>query len=334
VKPLLACLVGLLLVPVLRAADTLDLYVLDSDGGKAIILVSPSGETMLIDAGYPRADNRDTDRIVSQAQALGIKQFDYVVSTHYDADHAGNVPQVIARIPGRVFVDHGVILPSAKGPKFYQAYLSAVEGKKRIQVKPGDVIPIKGVKMTVLTSSAEVLAKPLPGAGKPNPFCAGVDQPHPPDTDDNPGSIGTLVEFGRFRMADFADLLTTQEYSLMCPGNKVGTVDLFMVSHHGFAKSNSKLLVHALRPKVAIMNNGARKGGEAAVIDIVKSSPGFEDLWQLHYSPSAAEKNSPADLVANMDEKCEGKLIKVSVRRDGTFTVTNARNNFSKTYKK
>jgi competence protein ComEC len=106
-----------------------------------------------------------------------------------------------------------------------------------------------------------------------------------------------------------------------------------MVSHHGFRVSNSKFLVHALRPKAAIMNNGARKGGEPEVLDILKSSPGLQDTWQLHYSIAGKDKNAPEDFIANLEEKCEGKLIKVSAQRDGTFTVTNTRNNFSKTYK-
>jgi beta-lactamase superfamily II metal-dependent hydrolase len=336
-KTLPVCALFLLLtLPALRAADTLDLYVIDTEGGKAVIVVPPGGETMLIDAGYPTPDDRDTNRIVAAAQALGIQSFDYIVATHYDRDHAGNIPRLDARIPGRVFVDHGVILPTANArskAEIYEPYVKAIGGRKRMIVKPGDVIPLQGVQITVITAGGEVLALPLPGAGQPNEFAAGA-RPEPIDSDDNAGSIGMLFEFGKFRMLDLADLLQMVEFKLMVPNNLVGTVDLFMVSHHGFKKSNSKLLVHSIRPKVAIMNNSQHKGGEAQVLDILRSSPCFQDLWQLHYSDSAKDKNAPEPFIANLTDPCEAKMIQVSAQRDGTFTVTNTRNNFSKTYQR
>jgi competence protein ComEC len=333
---LFICFLTLLIVSVTLATETLDIYVIDTCGGKAMILLTPAGETMLIDAGYPRQDDRDTNRIVETAQALGIEQFDYIVATHYDADHVGNIPQVDAKIPGRIFVDHGEVLPTANErdkKRYYEPYLKAIGDRKRMSVKPGVVIPMKDVQITVVTSGGDVLSEPLPGAGQPNEFCDTATKPDYHDEYDNAASVGLLFEFGRFRMLDLADLLNTVEYKLMCPNNPIGTVDLFMVSHHGFKVSNSKFLVHAIRPKAAIMNNGARKGGEPEVLDILKSSPGLQDIWQLHYSIAGKDKNAPEDFIANLEEKCEGKLIKVSAQRDGTFTVTNTRNNYSKTYK-
>jgi competence protein ComEC len=335
VRTLFIAIIALwLAAPALRTAETLDLYVIDTEGGKAVIVVPPGGETMLIDAGYPTPDDRDTNRIVAAAQALGITSFDYIVATHYDRDHAGNISRLDARIPGRVFVDHGVILPTANArsrAENYEPYVKAIGTRKRMIVKPGDVVPLKGVQITVVTAGGEALANPLPGAGQPNEFAAGAT-PGPIDTDDNAGSVGMLFQFGRFRMLDLADLLQMVEFKLMVPNNLIGTVDLFMVSHHGFKKSNSKLLVHSIHPKVGIMNNGQHKGGDPEVLDILRSSPGFQDLWQLHYSDSAREKNAPGDFIANLQDPCEGKMIKVSARRDGTFTVTNTRNGFSKTY--
>jgi len=335
-RALFICFLTLFLVSVASAAETLDIYVIDTCGGKAMILLTPDGETMLIDAGYPRQDDRDTNRIVETAQALGIEQFDYIVATHYDADHAGNIPQVDAKIPGRVFVDHGDVLPTVNErdkKRYYEPYLEVIGDRKRMSVKPGDVIPMKELKVTVVTSGGDVLSEPLPDAGQPNEFCDTATKPDYQDEYDNAASVGLLFEFGGFRMLDLADLLNTIEYKLMCPNNPVGTVDLFMVSHHGFKVSNSKFLVHAIHPKVAIMNNGARKGGEPEVLDILKSSPGLQDIWQLHYSIAGKDKNAPVEFIANLEEKCEGKLIKVSAQRDGTFTVTNTRNNYSKTYK-
>ncbi|HEV2448365.1 MAG TPA: MBL fold metallo-hydrolase [Candidatus Sulfopaludibacter sp.] len=326
-----ATILALLLAAPALAAN-LDLYAIDTEGGKSLLIVSPAGQTMLIDAGYPTPNDRDTDRIVSLAQSLGIKAFDYIMPTHYDMDHAGNIPKVDSRIPGRTFVDHGELIATARDPdrsRFYPAYVENIKGRPRISVKPGDTIPLSGVKITVLTAGGAALQK---AGATANPLCAGLSRPTYTDTDDNAGSIGILLEYARFRMADFGDLLGAVEYDLMCPANPVGTVDLFMVSHHGFKQSNSEVLVHSLRPRVAIMNNGPRKGGEAQVFDILKSSPGFTDLWQLHYSPAAGDKNSPESMIANMDAQCQGKAIKVSVAPDGSFTVTNTRTGFSKKY--
>ena len=336
-KALFVCALPLLLVSIVSAADTLDIYVIDTEGGKAVILTTPEGQTMLIDAGYPRQDDRDTNRIVEVAEALKIKEFDYIVVTHYDADHVGNVPNLAARIPAKIYVDHGEVLPSSNErdkKNFYEPYIKFVADKERMIVKPGDEIPMKGLKITVISSGGKAITKPLPGAGRPNEIFADTPRPEITDNYDNAGSVGFLFEFGKFRMLDLADQLQPGEYDLVYPNNLIGKVDLFMVSHHGFKVSNSKILVHTIRPKVAVMNNGPRKGGEAEVFDILAGSPGFEDLWQLHYAERAGkEKNRPEQFIANIESPCQAKLIKISVRRDGTFTVTNTRNDFSKTYK-
>ena len=330
-KTLLVCVVTSLLASVTWAADTLDIYVVDTEGGKAVILLTPKGETMLVDAGYPTEDDRDTKRIVEVARAAGIEHFDYIVATHYDADHAGNVPRVDALIPGKVFVDHGDPVPTMDPARSYcPPYVKAIGDRKRVSVKPGDTIPLKGLRITVVTAGGRAIAHPLAGVRPEESPPA--SRPTYRDRDDNSGSVGLLYEFGSFRMLDLADLLSWVEYDLVCPRNLVGTVDLFMVSHHGLKVSNAKFLVHAVRPRVAIMNNGARKGGEPETLDVLHSSPGFEDLWQLHYSVAGGRKNAPADFIANLQEPCEAKLIKLTVRRDGAFTVTNTRNGFSKTY--
>jgi len=154
------------------------------------------------------------------------------------------------------------------------------------------------------------------------------------DTNENAMSIGLLVTYGRFRMYDPADVTWNKDRDLMCPVNRVGTVDMYMVSNHGTDNANSPVMVHALRPRVVIMDNGARKGGSAAVFQIVKSSPGLEDFWQMHYSiPGGETANVASDFIANVEGSPDGNWIKVSVERDGTFTVTNARNKFTKTYR-
>jgi len=325
-------LVSLLLVAAspLRAADKLDVLVIDTEGGKAMIVTTPGGENLLIDAGYPREDDRDTNRIVAAAQEAGIREFDFVVATHYDADHSGNVARVVLRIPARVFVDHGAPVAGCTQDEHFKSYLAAIGDRKRLSLRPGDEIPAHGVKIKVVSSGGEVLAKPLSGAGQPNASCGA--EPEATDVYDNAGSLGLLFELGKFRMLDLADLLARQEHKLMCPVNRIGTVDLFMVSHHGFAVSNSATLVHALRPRVAIMNNGPEKGGDPQVFDILTSSPGFRDLWQMHQSPRAERRSAPARMIANLTADCQGKPIRISARRDGSFTVTNTRSGFSATY--
>jgi beta-lactamase superfamily II metal-dependent hydrolase len=315
--------------------EELKIHVIDTEGGKAMIVLPPGGESMLVDAGYPVPEGRDTHRIVAAAAALGIKHFDYIVATHYDKDHSGNIPNLDARMPGRVFIDHGDILPTVQDENrqlYYLPYLKAIAGRQRMVVRPGDVLPLKGVRITVVSAGGEALTRPVQGEAEPNPLCASGLAPQPLDLNDNAGSVGLLYEFGRFRMLDLADLLQAVEYRLMCPANVLGTVDLFMVSHHGYKASNSRLLVHSVRPRVAILNNSARKGGEPEVLDILRSSPGFQDLWQMHRSTAAGEKNAPEDFIANPGEPCEARAIAVTALYNGIFTVTNTGNNFSRTY--
>ena len=318
------------------AADTLDIYVIDVEGGKAMIVKNPSGQTMVIDGGMPNA--RDLGRVATTAKALGIKQFDVFLITHYDVDHVGNVPPIYGQFPAKLLVDHGPLLPNptlaGMNRKAADAYVAFLPGKKRLSVKPGDRIPFKDVTISVVVSNEAVISKPLAGAGKPNTACPAT-APEQIRGDDNAASIGALWQFGKFRMADLGDLLQWAEIKLMCPNNPMGAVDLFMVNHHGLDRSNSPAMVHGLQPKVAIVNNGERKGISPDVAKTLRSSPGIQDIWQLHYSTTAGpELNAPEQFLANMKaQDCQGYGIKISARRDGSFTVTNARNNFSKTYK-
>jgi len=333
----------LLFASALTAAKTLDIYVVDVEGGKALLLVSPSGESMLIDAGNPGSNDRDAIRIVETCKAAGVTKIDYMVVSHYDGDHVANVPTLMQRISAVTFVDHGENVQQ-NAIKTYAAYMALVAKGKHLVVKPGDKIPIKGFDAFVVTSAGQAIAKPLKGAGQPNSACGttprktwgpnarGVVDNH--DTNENGMSIGLLVTYGRFRMFDPADLTWNKELDLMCPVNRMGTVDLYMVSNHGNDNANSPVMVHALRPRVALVDNAARKFFSASVFQTVTSSPGLEDYWQMHYySAGGAETNAPADFIANLDDSPDGKWIKISVQLDGTFTVTNTRNNFTKTYK-
>jgi beta-lactamase superfamily II metal-dependent hydrolase len=298
-----------------------------------MLLISPSGESMLVDAGFPGYNDRDAIRIEEAAKAAGIDHFDFLVVTHYDMDHVNNVPATVARIPARNFLDHGeAVAHDPFTTKAVAAYLEATAKAKRIVLKPGDRIPFAGVDVLVVTSAGEKIKSPVKGAGSQNPFCSG-SQPKPqPDTSENAQSIGLLYTFGKFRMLDLGDLTWNKELELMCPNNPVGTVDLFMVSHHGNDASNSQALIHALHPKVTIMNNGPRKIGAPVVLKTMQSSPGLQAAYQLHWSENAPADNPPDEFIANLRNSPDGKWIKVSIEQNGKFTVINARTGESKTY--
>ena len=355
---LVAAVLVLLFGTALPAARTLDVYVIDADGGKAMLVVTPSGQSMVVDAGYAgfindksqvvTPNDLDADRIIRLVKLANVKQIDYMVVTHYHNDHAENVPKFVAKvgIPVRNFVDHGPPVEQNPGIQtIFKAYTDAIGKANRITVKPGDTIPLNGVQVLVLTSAGATIKTPLPGAGAPNPLCAAA-APAPPDNGENGASIGLLYTFGKFRMLDLADLTKPKEYDLMCPDNRVGMVDLFMVSHHGFDLSNSPQLVYEIHPQVAIMNNGAKKGNERQTATVVLTSPGIVNSWQMHRSVDGSPENSAApDRIANLQEQPDpqsfgyvlgdqGDYIKVSAQENGDFTVTNSRNGFTQTYRK
>jgi beta-lactamase superfamily II metal-dependent hydrolase len=317
-----------------RAARTLQVYFIDVEGGQATLFVSPSGETMVVDTGFPDIGGRDADRIVSAAKLAGVKQIDYLVVTHYHGDHVGGVPQLAARMPIRTFVDHGPSVESGpEADQLFSAYQSVRDKGRHLLAKPGDLIPIRGITVQVLTAAGNEISKPLPGAGAPNPLCAGVKRKDN-DPSENAQSVGMLITYGKFRMIDLGDLTWNKELGLACPDNKIGTVDVYLSTHHGLSLSGTPPLVHALHPLVAIMNNGARKGGEPEAWQTMRTSPGLEDIWQLHYTLEAGKaNNAPEPFIANLEEHCQGNWIKLSAGPDGQFTVTNGRNGKTKAYK-
>jgi hypothetical protein len=320
--------------------------------------VSPAGESLLVDTG--NAGTRDVGRIVETLKAAGVSQIDHMWTTHYHGDHVGGLLALAGQIPIKHFYDHGK--PHAGDRIVSAAFLSSYEtltqGKRTI-VKPGDKVRMAGLDVTTVASASQYLRSNLPGGGRQNEACAGVpikDESAYTDTD-NGDSAGFVLTYGRFRTVDLGDLTWNGELDLMCPVNRIGTVDLYLTSHHGLEKSGAPALVHALQPRVAVMNNGTRKGGTPDAFRVLHQSPGLEDLWQLHWSHNVGLDNAPATFVANVEDNAAAAgvlaatgpaqrggggaaaahspayMIKVSVEQDGTFTVTNTRNDFSKTYK-
>jgi beta-lactamase superfamily II metal-dependent hydrolase len=320
----------------LPAAKTLDIYFVDVEGGQATLVVSPSKQALLVDTGWPGLNMRDATRIAAAAKRAGVKQIDFLVVTHYHTDHAGGAPQLVSKLPVRTFVDHGESVEHGENEdRLYNRYVKARETGQHLQVKPGDKIPMKGLDVTVVTSAGQGIAGPLPGAGQPNPACA-TTKPLENDPSENAQSVGILIQFGSFRMIDLGDLTWNKENELVCPVNKIGTVDLYLTTHHGMNISNSSAIVQALHPRVAVMNNGARKGGSPEAWQVVHDSPGLQDIWQVHYAMDGGkDHNSPEAMIANIyDKDDEANWLKVSAGADGEITVYNSRNKFEKTYTK
>lgn len=321
--------------PIAAAEKPLEVYFIDVEGGQATLFVSPSGQSMVVDTGWPGFNGRDADRIAAAAKLAGVKQIDYLLITHYHADHVGGVPQLVAKMPVKAFIDHGPSFEHGKAPDELEAsYTKAREGARHIVAKPGDTIPLQGLDVKVISAAGDLIASPLPGAGKPNSFCAGVE-PKAEDPTENARSLGTLITYGKFRIIDLGDLTWNKENALVCPNNKIGTVDVYLSTHHGMNISGSPAIVHALHPRVAIMNNGSKKGGTPEAWQAIHTSPGILDIWQLHYSIAGAEaNNAPEQFIANVEGGADaGNWLKLSAQSNGTFTVTNGRNGFSKTYK-
>jgi len=311
----------------------LDVFFIDVEGGQATLFVTPAGESMLVDAGWAGFEGRDAGRIEAAAKQAGVSRLDYLLVTHYHADHVGGVPEIARRLPVRTFVDHGATVEQGERPAaLFNAYVDATASGKRLQVKPGDTLPLSGVDVRVVSSGGDLLNRPLPGAAAPNPLCRDF-KPLEEDKTENARSVGVVLTYGNFRMIDIGDLTWNKEHDLVCPNNLLGNVDLYLTTHHGLDISGSPAIVHALRPRVAIMNNGAKKGGTRPAWQTVRDSPGLLDFWQLHFAVDAgADHNTAEPLIANLDETT-GYGIKVSVQRDGSFTVTNARNGHAKTYR-
>jgi beta-lactamase superfamily II metal-dependent hydrolase len=322
--------------PPANLAKSLQIYFIDVEGGQATLFVTQEGQSLLIDTGWPGNNNRDADRIVAAAHDAGINKIDFVLITHYHDDHVGGAPQLAAKIPIGTFIDHGENRETSDAitQKDWLAYkrLLAAGKYQRIIAKPGDILPIQGIRVEVISSDGALIEKALPGAGQPNPACAN-SAPSLADKTENPRSLGTLITFGKLKILDLGDLTADKEHELMCPINKVGKVGIYIASHHGFNQSGSAALVHAAAPRVAIVDNGAKKGGSPSALDIIRSSPNLAALWQLHFSEEAGPAhNTAAEFIANPAGSDAANYLKLTATPDGAFAVFNSRTKQSQNY--
>jgi competence protein ComEC len=328
------------------AADTLDIYFIDVEGGQSTLLVMPSGETLLIDAGFPgdgtfrsepgdARQSRDARRIALAAADAGVARIDYLLVTHFHADHVGGVPELAELLPIGVFLDHDTVAPAADESvpgtsKVFEAYAAVRARGSHLVPMPGDRLPLRGADAVVVSSAGATIGQPLAGAGGRNESCRG-DVLAARDPNENPRSTGVLLQYGKFRFLDVGDLTGKPLFDLVCPDNLVGAVDVYLVAHHGGADAAEPSTFAAFAPRVAILNNGARKGGGPATFSVLHRARAIEDVWQLHRSEAAGDDNFPAENIANLNEET-AFWIKLSASEDGSFRVFNARTGVSKSY--
>jgi competence protein ComEC len=360
-------LAGLLLAATPASAAGLKIVSVDVEGGAATLFLTPEGKSLLIDTGWPAGfgempspdgTQQAADRIVAAAKKLGIKKLDYVIVTHYHDDHSGGTAALVERIPVDTFIDHGEVrdklrpgtppervINTAAGQ--YPRYLDAIKGHKRIIAKAGDAIRIGAMTATIVSSDTKVLAKPLPGAGQANPHCGVAGKGL--TSDENASSVASVLRFGKVTIAQFGDLSWDKEYELACPVDRIGKINLLLVTQHGSGGvSSNPAQVAAMRPDVAIMPNGGKKGGDPEAIKTVLAQKSLQGFWRLHESYAHPELSGDENLIANLNPPRGaieamamkpyeappdmGYNIEAEVTADGKITVTNGRNGFSKTY--
>lgn len=317
---------------------TLDFYFIDSEGGAATLIVTPSGESVLIDAGWADVDGRDAKRIQRAMQQVGITAIDHLVATHYHQDHYGGVPDLSRFVTVKRYYDHGKMASMTEDPKFaerYGAYQAAAKNQTTT-LKPGDTIQLKTavgtppLKILCVASNTEVIGSNKSSA---NPEC-GSNTPQE-DSSENGRSVALLLSWGGFEFLNLADLTFNISQRLVCPVNQIGEIDLYQVTHHGGNLNNDPLLLRSFRPSVSVMINGPRKGGHPDTIMWLQKTPLFKALYQLHRNVQIpAEQNTATEFIANLDEQVDAAyMITVSVdAAKRAFTVTNGRTKESKSF--
>ncbi len=333
----------LLVVAPLAAARTLDIYFIDVEGGQATLVVTPAGQTLLIDTGFPSDGTfasqpgdphkaRDADRILAAATAAGLTRIDMLLLTHFHPDHVGGVPELAQLLPIGTFIDHGGVNDDAESVEGSQAAwdrYAALRAKGRhLEPKPGDHIPLKDVDVTVVSAARDTIKTPLPGAGAANTACGAMLPAQEPT--ENTRSTGIRLRFGKFGFLDVGDLTGEPLFALACPRSLVGPVDVYLVAHHGGSDASDPATFAAFRPRVAILNSGATKGGGAETFATLHAAK-LEDVWQLHRTTNAGAANFADGNIANLDETTS-HWIKLSAGEDGAFTITNGRTGETKSY--
>jgi beta-lactamase superfamily II metal-dependent hydrolase len=341
-------LVGVLAVLAVAGAGAagrpLEVFFIDVEGGQSTLVVTPEGESLLIDAGYgprgPREPNqdvvrgatRDPDRVMAAVREAGLTRIDYLLVTHFHNDHVGGIPELARRIPIGTFIDYGDSLGTDRmAVGGFRNYGPVREGKPHIVARPGDRLPLKGVRANVVSAGGELLSKPLKGGGDTNTACARAED-HPEDGTENYRSVGVMIELGDFRFLDLGDLSGNTLTRIVCPRNLLGRASVYLVAHHGDYDSNVPVLYAGVRPRVAVMNNSATKGGSPDAFRTLHAQPDLEDLWQLHAARDPKARNAHEAFIANVDEGVDGHWLRLTAYEDGSFRMVNGRTGALKEY--
>jgi competence protein ComEC len=322
--------------PAGQRAGTLDIYWIDVEGGASTLIVTPQGQSVLMDAGWAGFNDRDAIRIENVIKKeAGLPRLDYVLISHFHTDHVGGLAALASRVDIGSFVDHGDIVETTPAAQTLWNQYLAVSGTRRRSAKPGERLALNGVELLIVAAHSQFLTTPLAG-GAPNPLCAQF-QPQAVDNTENGKSLGFHLRVGQFEFLNLGDLSWNYQQQLACPVNVLGQVDLFQVPHHGTRDDVLPMLMWAVQPSVAVMNNGHAKGAGPAAVETVLRSPGLEDLWALHRAVNNdAVHNAKEELTANLAETsgCAGAWVRARLAADGmSYTLTNSRNGHSKTYR-
>jgi beta-lactamase superfamily II metal-dependent hydrolase len=311
-----------------QAGRPLDLFFVDVEGGAATLMVTPAGESILVDSGWPRQDGRDAKRIEHVARYVaGVQQIDHYVTTHWHTDHYGGIEYLSKLMPVKHYWDHGVPAATEDGSKDFEILMPAYKrasGGKSHQVKPGDTLPLRQVGAPLGLKVVAADAKVVGEGSETVPTSCQKHVPAPvADDSDNKRSVSLLLSAGKFGFLNCGDLTWDIEHKLACPKNRVGQVDLWQVTHHGWEASGNPALVEAMQPKVAMMVNGARKGASPRTVKMLKKAPSVEAIYQLHRAVgNSAEDNTTPERIANMEENCKGEFMRVQLSPAGDrYTV-------------
>ncbi|MBD0259089.1 MAG: MBL fold metallo-hydrolase, partial [Cytophagales bacterium] len=266
------------------------------------------------------------------------KQIDYLVTTHFHIDHYGGAAELARKMPVMTIYDKGVpgALPEdAQFAERIQEYNDI--NAKRQKVGRGTQLKLKKARgaqpLTFRFVGADQQFADAPGNAARTDSCDAVAD-KAVDNSDNANSTVMLLEYGPFRFFDGGDLTWNVEKTLVCPVNRLGTVDVFQVNHHGLDQSNHPLLVKTLQPTVAVMGNGTRKGCGPETFTTLKGTPSVQAIYQAHKNLREDSQYNTGDAyIANLEAECQGNYVKLSVAPDGkSYTVSIPASGHTQTY--